>query len=166
MRPLLLSRVASASQPVNTRQSTCKRAAHRLPLHCPHYPLPTTQYPIPTPLPAHYTPHYPHLTPLPTPLPASLPADHQTDPSGAAITTPSPTLRFNPPTTYLKKGGRSSSARIYCTRNTDLRPGVSLPRSQSMYSRLTALSALSARLKSGQETSTLPSCGSGEFEVS
>ena len=29
-----------------------------------------------------------------------------------------------------------------------------------------ALSALSARLKAGQETSALPSCGSGEFEVS
>ena len=34
------------------------------------------------------------------------------------------------------------------------------------YTRPAALSALSARLKAGQETSALPSCGPGEFEVS
>ena len=124
VRPLLLSRVASASQPVHTRHANARRTDCHCTVPTTHYRLPNTQYPHhypPTTHPTthtshHYPPHYPpHYRRTTKPIPA-------------ASTTP------NVPT-GSKKGGRSSIARIYCTRNTDLSPEFRLPRSESMYSR-------------------------------
>ena len=71
------------------------------------------------------------------------------------LTYPPCSTRADPPYLSRKRTkGHAFSARWWRAKNLD---------DNGLFS---ALSALSARLKSGQETSALPSCGSGEFEVS